>query len=318
MTFLSQKPRMQEADLPPPPLLARGTELLVEIQEASPSLNDMQETGPCFYCGVEASHCPSCPTPSCPVHLPIHRPAASCLPFTVTCLEGKGRVAVASRALRPGECVLEDTPVAVVPEWKAGRCAVCFQPCSSSCASCPLRLCCGEEEHQEECQFLRKWSGEPGPRLDLALAVLRLARGQREPEVEALMDHLEERRGQGSWSDLLTGVVRPLATCGVGQERLERLLGVFLTNCVAAGPGTVGLFPVFSLLSHSCLANTRRVSEGGRVRVVACRPVEAGEELTTSYKSPELGSVARRGHFPVTWFFDCSCPRSAGHLASYN
>merc|ERR1712130_336609 len=32
-------------------------------------------------------------------------------------------------------------------------------------------------------------------------------------------------------------------------------------------------------------------------------------ELTTSYKCPELGSVARRGHFPTTWFFDCTCTR---------
>ena len=32
----------------------------------------------------------------------------------------------------------------------------------------------------------------------------------------------------------------------------------FQTNCVGAGSGLVGLFPTFSLLSHSCQANTKR------------------------------------------------------------
>ena len=45
--------------------------------------------------------------------------------------------------------------------------------------------------------------------------------------------------------------------------------------------------------------------------------------ITTSpCKCPELGSVARRGHFPTTWFFDCTCSRCSSptelgsHLSS--
>ena len=64
-----------------------------------------------------------------------------------------------------------------------------------------------------------------------------------------------------------------------GANQLEHQLGVFLTNCVDAGPGTVGLFPAFSLLSHSCLANTRRCTEGIRLTVRAATRLEEGQEL---------------------------------------
>ena len=131
-------------------------------------------------------------------------------------------------------------------------------------------------------------------------------------EVMMLMDHLEARVQLPTWESTLQHVLCPLARLrpDLGDEKdLGRLLGRFQTNCVGAGKGLVGLFPIFSLLSHSCLANTRRCSQEGRVRVRAARPLEEGEELTTSYKCPELGSVARRGHFPTTWFFDCSCTR---------
>ena len=139
------------------------------------------------------------------------------------------------------------------------------------------------------------------------------------------MDHLEERVQLASWETTLQHVLRPLARLRphLGDEvELGRLLGKFQTNCVGAGNSLVGLFPTFSLLSHSCLANTRRCTQDGRVRVRAARPLEQGEELTTSYKCPELASVARRGHFPTTWFFDCTCSRCSSptelgsHLSS--
>jgi hypothetical protein len=50
---------------------------------------------------------------------------------------------------------------------------------------------------------------------------------------------------------------------GLTAEQLEQLAGIVLTNCVAVGEGDngFGLFPIFSILSHSCLANTCRIIE---------------------------------------------------------
>ena len=171
--------------------------------------------------------------------------------------------------------------------------------------------------HLEDCELLEKFCSKtmklvPREVSQLVVVVARMAKVVGQEEVGLLMDHLEERIHLPSWETTLQHVLRPLARLrpDLGdEEELGRLLGRFQTNCVAAGNGLVGLFPTFSLLSHSCIANTRRCAQDGRVRVRAARPLEEGEELTTSYKCPELGSVARRGHFPTTWFFDCTCSR---------
>ena len=91
--------------------------------------------------------------------------------------------------------------------------------------------------------------------------------------------------------------------------------GIILTNTascnslVGGEDQSIGLFPVFSLLSHRCVSNTRRDTDRGRLRMTATVPIKAGEQIVTSYKNPLLGSVARRSHFPRVWYFDCCCAR---------
>ena len=117
------------------------------------------------------------------------------------------------------------------------------------------------------------------------------------------MDHLEERKceaGEADWSKVDKNVIKYLKNGGVeySEEMLEHAAGIILTNCVACsgtsgGPDSgIGLFPVFSILSHSCVANTRRIIEDGHLLVRASVPIKAGEEILTSYKNPELGSVS--------------------------
>ena len=96
---------------------------------------------------------------------------------------------------------------------------------------------------------------------------------------------------------------------------LVPISGIILTNsasCSSIPDGEdncIGLFPVFSLLSHGCVANTRREANGGKMLVVATVHIKAGEQILTSYKNPLLGSVSRRAHFPRIWYFDCECRR---------
>jgi hypothetical protein len=53
------------------------------------------------------------------------------------------------------------------------------------------------------------------------------------------------------------------------SAEIEHRVGVLLTNCVSVGEdgNGFGLFPVFSLLSHSCLANTARIVQAGQLTV---------------------------------------------------
>jgi hypothetical protein len=91
-------------------------------------------------------------------------------------------------------------------------------------------------------------------------------------------------------------------------------VGTLQTNTVSVGvPGVsqgLGLFPTFSLLSHSCIANCRYqvVGDGGLV-LRAQTAVARDEELTIHYITPMLGTVGRRAKIRKNWFFDCCCLR---------
>merc|ERR1711892_240771 len=281
----------------------------------------------CFYCAVNelVIKCNDCENIfSCERHLKIHRPSDTCLPFTVITRGHIGRCAVASRNILAGEIVIEDNAAMIAPAAGHLVCLECFSPVSgdTKCGKCSLPLCCKGPRHKVECGLMAKWSGERTSSLYLSVAVLRLmAVGSKTWElVDSLMDHLEERKceaGDVDWKKVDKNVIRYLKKGGVEQTEaaLERAAGIILTNCVACrgikgGPDSgIGLFPVFSILSHSCLANTRRIIEDDHLFVKAAVPIKAGEELLTSYKNPELGSVSRRSHFPTTWFFDCNCER---------
>ena len=281
----------------------------------------------CFYCGTTDNvfKCEDCDQVfSCEKHLKIHRPGKTCLPFTVITKEGVGRCAVASRDILAGEVVIEDNAAIIAPAAGNLVCLECFGAVTadSKCVDCSLPLCCKGPWHKMECGKMTSWVGEKTSSLYLSVAVLRLL--SVDPDtwdlVDCLMDHLEERKceaGEADWSKVDKNVIKYLKNGGVkySEEMLEHAAGIILTNCVACsgnsgGPDSgIGLFPVFSILSHSCVANTRRIIEDGHLLVRASVPIKAGEEILTSYKNPELGSVSRRSHFPTTWFFDCICER---------
>ena len=282
---------------------------------------------PCFYCSAtdQAFQCNDCANIfSCERHLKIHRPSGSCLPLTVISKEGVGRCAIASRDILAGEIIIEDNAALIAPAATSLVCLECFSPVSADvkCGDCSLPLCCQGPRHEVECGQMAGWAGEMTSSLYLSVAVLRLLAVDSETSelVDDLMDHLEERKceaGEADWEKVDKSVIKYLKKVGVkhSESTLERSAGIILTNCVSCsgtrgGPETgIGLFPVFSILSHSCVANTRRFIDDGHLVVRASVPIKAGEEILTSYKNPELGSVSRRSHFPATWFFDCACKR---------
>ena len=281
----------------------------------------------CFYCAATelVSECGDCEQVfSCKTHLKTHRPNNTCLPFTVITRRGVGRCAVASRDILAGEIVIEDDAAMIAPAAGGLVCLECFGPVpeTSKCGECCLPLCCQGPRHKVECGKMARWSGERSSSLYLSVAVLRLLSVDSHTWtlVDSLMDHLEERKceaGEADWAKVDKNVIKYLKEGGVeySEETLEHAAGIVLTNCVACSGTTggidsgIGLFPIFSILSHSCVANTRRIIENNHLLVRASLPIKAGEEIFTSYKNPELGSVSRRSHFPTTWFFDCICER---------
>ena len=98
-------------------------------------------------------------------------------------------------------------------------------------------------------------------------------------------------------------------------ELVWRCLGLLQTNGVtshsAGGVATGhGLYPVFSITNHSCIANTRHATrDSDTFTLVAVVDIAAGEEITTSYKSSALGTIVRRPPLRQLWNFDCACRR---------
>ena len=139
--------------------------------------------------------------------------------------------------------------------------------------------------------------------------------------VDNLMDHLEARRKEKKW-DFVRDNVLPLIVerCGydVKPEVIERIVGIFRTNSVKwekrleDGFRPVGhaLCPLFSVLCHSCVNNTRYTqTQAGEMIVRAVVGIKAGEEVTTQYRGPNTGNILRRPDFPTNWMFECECPR---------
>ena len=207
------------------------------------------------------------------------------------------------------------------------------------CRKCNLPLCGPECEngknHAPECAILSKCS----PLISVddqnsfhpvysSVAIIRmLSVKDNDPDtwkmVDNLMDHLDQRRSESKW-DFVRENVLPLIVdrCGYDceQDVIERIIGIFRTNSVKWEkkfeddqmwrPVGHALCPLFSVLCHSCINNTRYTqTQSGDMIVRAVVNIRAGDEITTQYRGPNTGNILRRPDFPTNWMFQCDCMR---------
>ena len=202
-------------------------------------------------------------------------------------------------------------------------CVECGATCDQEtrCSRCEMPLCCESRLHESECRHRIHFPTNTSRHL--GVAILRLIDNletrnteQRE-EIMQLMSHLESRRCDPDYDQMLDTVrlLTPVLGDRYTEHELLEHAGIILTNtlqCNTVSGGVdsgIGLFPLFSLLSHSCVANTRREADGGKIKLIATVHISTGDQILTSYKNPLLGSVSRRCHFPRIWYFDCECRR---------
>ena len=138
-------------------------------------------------------------------------------------------------------------------------------------------------------------------------------------EVGKLMAHREELEGDGELGNMwrctaVAPLVHHLPDSPFTEQDVLHAIGLLQTNTVSIGvPGHsqgLGLFPTFSLLSHSCTANARYQVLPDRGMVLRAQvDILKGEEVTIHYMTPMLGTAVRRSKIRKNWFFDCTCPR---------
>lgn len=151
-----------------------------------------------------------------------------------------------------------------------------------------------------------------------AVTVIRLLVNSKSSNAVRLVDHLDDIEKTEDWGIFQAVVAFIRDRCKIdefAEEEILHALGVLSSNaCNMAGFRARALFPVYSLINHSCAANARNIvnSEEGTVEVLAQRKIKKGEEICIRYSSQLLEPRhQRRSLLSSGWHFLCCCPRCA-------
>eukprot|EP00092_Neocalanus_flemingeri_P012330 GFUD01013291.1.p1 GENE.GFUD01013291.1~~GFUD01013291.1.p1 ORF type:complete len:467 (+),score=105.34 GFUD01013291.1:105-1505(+) len=255
-------------------------------------------------------------------------------PFRVEEITGVGVCLIATRDIPPLSIILADNPAVVAPNQSSPPvCLGCLQSVDGStvCPVCSYPMCsvscCTSSVHTQECGVLQ---GEHQDREDSGgvnyqiVAVIRLLSvretdSQVWAQIDELMDHEEERRQDvGEWKMSQRDVVDVIKRLKneVDDDLIHRLIGLLSINCVGVSLKKEriqgrALYPLLSLVSHSCVANARYAVNPEDFSVVlrAKRDILEGEEITINYLPHSYGVPKRKMEITNQWYFDCKCPR---------
>lgn len=257
--------------------------------------------------------------------------------------DGEGRWLTATRDIQKGEVILREEPLVTGPIYTRSRavCLECLKNASEESYRCTIcnfpvcdQKCQSGRWHKLECSLFES----SGYRADIKSCValspfyscitpLRLlALREAIPEVWAVadkfMDHDDARARTDSnlWKIhevVVVNFIREILKLGdkFSERDIRKVIGILRTNSVLLdkqggfGEG-VALYPVYTLMNHSCVNNTRTFKHNdNRMELVAMININKGEQLLTRYVTPQLGSVQRVADLQNRWHFTCNCAR---------
>ena len=283
-------------------------------------------------------------------HYKIHKNRnGDCQPFKMIYKEGFGRCLIATRDIKTFEIVLEDQAAAWGTfDNSKTYCLACLEMVEDAtcvCRECNLPLCDKEEcrnsvVHQPECQFLRNHKPEklditnkhPVYALITPLRIFSLKEGSSNDsaktsklfdDIMSLTSHLiEQKDDKERWARIEHEVLPILRGCGFLErdiDLIEDIIAIIKTNCCGLTPRLehfgasrgIALFPYFSMINHSCVANCRySISMDNQTMVVrSLRPITKNDDITIHYVGISLGNIARINALKNQWRFDCNCER---------
>ena len=155
--------------------------------------------------------------------------------------------------------------------------------------------------HQRECSILASHPDVDINKPDqyrcitpLRLLLARIHYPERFKLTETLMDHNADRQKYGNvWQSQRTFVNDYLKKCRHGMlsdftdDDFDRVAGLLWTNSFSCKDSEgMAIFPVFSIVSHSCTPNANPVRlQSQNLALVAKSDIAKGEEITISYIS---------------------------------
>jgi len=266
-------------------------------------------------------------------------------PYRVSFQEGVGRCLVAARDVEASEEILIDYPAITAPyhdpQYPMCSECLCKTDGQSFCDKCGLPLCedpqCRQPgpNHQEECAYFadlrnRVQIPKNAENTPFLISVLRLLFVRdNNPEMwsklDLLMDHVEDQKLKTeTWNSTQRNIVNWLLTPDKGglherftTDEINRAIGLLQTNAINLEKvykkqivSCKALYPTFSFISHSCVANSRvTFKSDNSIRVIAQRDINKGEEITIQYISHLFSNILRRQDIKDSWMFECTCVR---------
>ncbi|KAL7597310.1 hypothetical protein Lser_V15G31106 [Lactuca serriola] len=224
-------------------------------------------------------------------------------------------------------------------ETVKSRCDWCFTSSNvKRCSSCQVVWYCGSKcqtsdwkVHRLECQLLAKLeknrikSLTPSIRLMVKLYLRRKLQNEKVIPtsvtdnynlVKDLVSHISEVEEMQlvlyAQMASLVNIILQWSTLNIKEiaENFSKLACNAHTICDSELiPLGTGLYPVISIINHSCSPNSVLVFEGRIATVRAMQTIPKGSEVLISYIETAGSTMTRQKALKDQYFFICSCPR---------
>ncbi|KAH6799925.1 SET domain group 37 [Perilla frutescens var. hirtella] len=265
--------------------------------------------------------------------------------LTISTLPEKGRCLFTTRDFSPGEVIISENPYVSVPnknkESPQSKCEWCFSSTNlKKCSACHVVWYCSSKcqksdwkLHSAECGALSKVDMErlksltPSLRLMVKLCMRRKLEIQKiihtsatesYKYVEALVSHMSDIDEKqmllyAQMANLVNLILQwPDSQINIKEiaENFSKLACNAHTICDGElRPLGTGLYPVVSIINHSCLPNSVLVFEGRLAVVRAMQHIPKGTEVLISYVDIAGSTITRKKTLKEQYYFSCACPR---------
>ncbi|KAK8549101.1 hypothetical protein V6N13_054146 [Hibiscus sabdariffa] len=253
----------------------------------------------------------------------------------------KGRSLVAAKDFFPGEVIISQEPYVCVPNnsLTESRCDGCFSTSNlKKCSACHVVWYCGSacqklewKLHRLECQALAKLDKErrklvtPTIRMMVKLYLRRKLQNENVIPVtaldnyslvEALVSHMSDidEKQLVLYAQMANLVNLILQFPDIDIKEIAENFSKFACNAHTIcdselRPLGTGLYPVISIINHSCLPNAVLVFEGRWAVVRAVQHIPKYSEVSISYVETAASTVARQKTLKEQYLFTCTCAR---------
>ncbi|KAL7176463.1 hypothetical protein ACSBR2_029906 [Camellia fascicularis] len=261
--------------------------------------------------------------------------------LALSILPEKGRCLFSTRDFSPGNVILSEEPYVSVPNRVSvdSRCDWCLTTSNlKRCSSCQVVWYCGStcqksdwKLHRLECSALSKLDKDRQKSLtsSIRLMVKLYLRRKLQSEkiipttatdnynlVEALVSHMsdidEKQLVLYAQMANLVSLILQLPDINIKEiaENFSKLACNAHTICDSElRPLGTGLYPIISIINHSCLPNSVLVFEGRVAVIRAVQHIPKGTEVSISYIETAGSTMTRQKALKEQYFFSCACLR---------